>query len=189
MANEFGRAKTYEVYGLDDRLKIIAKQVDESTKDPWTYTFASELVSGTRLDARPTQNDGSEWQEINAVYWWFANNVRYNPDTVNYDVFRTLKQTVAHRQGDCDCLTVSIASVMATLGYRVGAKAISKDGSNWHIYPIVALPRDSSNYQGYVAMDVTQPGSSPGWEPGAEYRRYTYYITWEPDGKYSKEAA
>ncbi|MGW8180866.1 MAG: hypothetical protein ACWGQW_19215, partial [bacterium] len=93
MANEFGRAKTYEVYGLDDRLKIIAKQVDESHKDPWTYTFVAEITDGVRLNARPTQNDGSEWQEINAVYWWFAQNIKYNPDTVNYDVFRSLRQT------------------------------------------------------------------------------------------------
>ena len=161
----YGIAKVHEVGSVEDRLALIAKQVDVSVRDPWTRALALEIVSQT-----PQHGDGLEAGEITSVFYWVKNNIQYRQDPRDYDLYATAKRTVQLGGGDCDDVTILVTALLSNLGYRIGAKTISPDGKNWHIYPVVAY-HTKSNPKLICTLDTTQPDSAPGWEPPMAYRR------------------
>lgn len=81
---------------------------------------------------------------------------------------------------NCDDHTILNAALLNSLGFRTGAKVISPDEANWHIYTVVGV------YPFYkptciIPLDTTQPGSYPGWEPPPVQRRFGYLVDFEYD--------
>lgn len=73
---------------------------------------------------------------------------------------------------DCDDAVISLMALLNSVGFRVGAKAISADGRGFgHIYAVVELPRYVQGARRVVPLDATEYEAYPGWEPGPEYRR------------------
>jgi len=174
-------SKVYDVATIEDRLALISRQVDlgSSGDDSWYIRkVALEMVRGTH------QLPGAEGekQEIATVYWAVKNDIEYRQDPEGYDLYASAKRTLESRSGDCDCHTILVASIMKQLGYKVGAKVVSPDGINWHIYAIVAYPRN--NPQGYVAMDTTAYSSGPSWEPDMKYRQKEVKADFHTGGGY-----
>lgn len=72
--------------------------------------------------------------------------------------------------GDCDDHTILVGSLLASLGYKVGARAWGPDKSRpiyTHVYCIVAVPKKGPWPRGYTGhgMDTTVSQSKVGWEP------------------------
>jgi hypothetical protein len=172
------------VYTMQDRLDLIAKRVDASirtpqkTKDGQQFMLrdlALEVVSGA-----PQHGQESEKQQIDRVFWWVKNNVEYRQDPADYDMYMTAGRTIAAGGSDCDDHTILNAAMLNSLGFRTGAKVVSPDGANWHIYAVVgAFP--FYNPTVIIPMDTTQPGSYPGWEPPIEQRQFGYLVDFEYD--------
>lgn len=86
---------------------------------------------------------------------------------------------------NCDDHTIVTASLLGNLGYVPGAKVISPDGNNWHIYAVTALyPRHdpSAPTARYIALDTTQTNSYPGWEPPKQFHKYSKTVTFAERG-------
>lgn len=86
---------------------------------------------------------------------------------------------------NCDDHCILISSLAGNLGFIPGAKVVSPDGANWHIYALTSVfPR--SNPQAptarYLALDTTQPQSHPGWEPPAKFQRHSRMVTFTESG-------
>jgi hypothetical protein len=86
---------------------------------------------------------------------------------------------------NCDDHAILTDALLGNLGFIPGAKVISPDGANWHIYAVTSLfPRHNPQAPTarYIALDTTQPPSTPGWEPPAKFRRFEKTVTFTENG-------
>ena len=83
---------------------------------------------------------------------------------------------------DCDDATIGLCSLLASVGFRVGAKVIGQnvDAFN-HVYAVVEYPRYVGGAKRIVTLDATEPESYPGWEP-EPYSRRAERIYWYTEG-------
>jgi hypothetical protein len=89
---------------------------------------------------------------------------------------------IAH---NCDDHTILNAAMLTSIGFRCGARVVSPDGANWHIYSVTSLfPRHNPQAPTarYIALDTTQPPSTPGWEPPMKFRSHEKVVTFTENG-------
>jgi hypothetical protein len=174
-----------QVFTMKDRLDLIAKRIHSSIikpqkrKDGSQYMLrdlALEVVNGVKQHGQVAEDE-----QIARVFWWAKNNVEYRQDPADYDMYMTAGRTISAGGSDCDDHTILNASMLSSLGFMTGAKVISPDNLNWHIYAVVgAHPFYDPTVS--IPLDTTQPSSYPGWEPPASQRQYSYMT----DFKYDK---
>jgi|GEM_PF-4709216 len=169
MSTGFGQVRVYNnASDVKSMIRLVAKQVDASVRDPWTRAYASEIVRGSRQHV--VAGGPSEEDMIARVFWHVKNNILYVQDPRGYEWIGTVKRTVQMGAGDCDDHVVLVASCLSVLGFATGARVISTDGSNWHIYALCGFDPIYSPTR-YIALDTTQKESYPGWEPPPALRR------------------
>ena len=149
------------VSGLDQRMKLIAFWTQRSIMDPFAHEWTLETVRGC-----PTKDDACE---INAVFRRLKETVRYAYHPRGLDRFQTLGATLRLRSGDCDNMTVALNTALHILGYAVGARIVSSDGTAWeHVYGLIGLPRNDPTYalplDLTVGPDLTPASAVPGFE-------------------------
>jgi len=70
---------------------------------------------------------------------------------------------------NCDDATILVASLAASIGFMVGARAWGKgtSGDLLHVYPVAAVPKSGPWPREYLGhgLDITVPQSEVGWEP------------------------
>lgn len=74
---------------------------------------------------------------------------------------------------DCDDAVIALCSLLGSIGFKSGAKAISEDGQSYnHVYGVVELPRMSPSdaNRRIVPLDITEYEAYPGWEPPPQSR-------------------
>jgi hypothetical protein len=183
--SNYGSSTVHNVYSVSDRLKLINDQVFASSRDPETRALALELVRGT-----VQHGDQSEIQELSRVFWFVKNNIEYRQDPFQYDLYATAKRTLQMKAGDCDDHTILVGALISNLGFIPGAKIVSPDNANWHIYAVTCVwPRSNPDAltARYVALDTTQTPSVPGWEPPPAFQRYRKLVTFSDRGPIIKE--
>jgi hypothetical protein len=170
---------------MEDRLRLLSERVDQSVRQPQKRndgsTFmlrdlAVEIVRGT-----PQHGTASEIEQLKRVFWWARNNVEYRQDPRDFDYYQSAGKTISSGAGDCDCHTILVGGLCVCLGYTAGCRVVSPDGQSWHVYSIVGV-RTFSNPTTVVALDTTQPGSTPGWEPDMRYRQFELQVTFLAHG-------
>lgn len=178
--SQFGTAEVHNVFSLTDRLVLINTQVLKSLRDPSVRALALDLVRGT-----PQHGNESELAELSRVFWFVKNNVEYRQDPHLYDLYSTAARTIQVKSGDCDDHVILVDALIGNLGYIPGAKIISPDGANWHIYAVTSVfPRQNPQAPTarYMALDTTQTASYPGWEPGKAHQKYAKVVTFTESG-------
>lgn len=171
MSGNFGTATVHTLNDIDERVALIGKQVDVSQRDPRIRAVALKIV-----EAGPFYGAEGENAEIVQVFRFVKDNIQYRQDPRDYDYYATAWRTLQFGSGDCDdhcCLT---AALLHNLGFRTGAKVISPDGVNWHIYAVAGINSRAEPSQ-VIALDTTQKESYPGWEPPAMYRKHEIQAT------------
>jgi hypothetical protein len=91
---------------------------------------------------------------------------------------------------NCDCHTCLVNALIGNIGFVPGAKIISADGSNWHIYATTCVFPRHNPYavtSRYLALDTTQTPSFPGWEPPLKFRRFAKMVTFTDAGPRIRE--
>jgi hypothetical protein len=91
---------------------------------------------------------------------------------------------------NCDCHTILVNAMIGNLGYIPGAKVVSADNANWHIYAVTCVfPRHNPEAPTarYVALDTTQTPSVLGWEPPRQFQRYSKLVTFTDRGPSIRE--
>jgi hypothetical protein len=123
----------------------------------------------------------SDSDQIARIFWHVKNNIAYVQDPKGYEFIATAKRTVQLRGCDCDDCVVLVCSLLSSLGFSTGARVISRDGINWHIYSLVGFDPSYAPTK-YIALDTTQKESTPGWEPPVIMRRKQIDVMFH-DGK------
>jgi hypothetical protein len=107
---------------------------------------------------------------------FLKNGLRYVADPRAADFYTGAKRILsecAHSRacaGDCDDHTILVGSLLAAIGFKVGARAWGPDPRRevfTHVYPIVAIPKRGPWPHGYTGhgLDTTVEKSDVGWEP------------------------
>ena len=167
----YGKVRVHQLNSIEDRLRLIGEQVDKSQRDPWVRALALEVAQGAKK-----HGDIGEDEELVRVFNFVKQNIDYRQDPRDYDMYATAKRTMQLRGGDCDDHTILVAGLLNNLGFLTGAKVISPDNVNWHIYPVAGV-RSRANPSAIVPLDTTQPESYPGWEPSAYQRNHEILAT------------
>ena len=163
------------VYTMQDRLDLVATQIDKSITTPQIETpqgkrmlrdLSLEIVQGS-----PEHGQAAEDAEMTAIFNWVKANIEFREDPFGYDEYRSAGRTITARAGDCDDHCIVTASLLTCIGFRCGSRCISPDQNGWHLYTIVgAHSRQKPEF--VFPFDTTQTGSFVGWEPRPEQRRY-----------------
>lgn len=137
----------------------IVNLVKQGRSDPHIKAVATEVIlqSGVRF--------GDDIGELRAVYEFVQGRVRYIRDPYGKDVYQSAEDTLEkYKTGDCEDLTILIASMVLSIGYPVAIKLASIGGEIWdHIYPLAGIPPEIPSK--WVAMDATIVNGRLGLEP------------------------
>jgi len=168
---------------MRDRLVLIARMVDSSIRKPQTTPdnkqyMLRDLVTGEIVRGAPQHGTDYEDACVSRVFWWIKKNIEYRQDPVDYDYYMAAGRTINSRAGDCDDHAVLNTSMLSSIGFRCGARIVSPDGSNWHIYALAGV-RSFARPSAVIPMDTTQTEAYPGWEPPIGMRRYEMQTTFQ----------
>lgn len=190
-----GEVAYWETNSLDEHVALIARQVQRSVDDPGTRQLAVKLVSGRpdgTSQGRPyieawgkpywmpqAQECAPQSAECESTLIWnfTVQNVRYVLDPDGYDLFSTLKHTLAVGGGDCDDMVITMAALHRALGFQhLRARIVSTRGQTWeHVYLMVGFPK-SGPVKRWVSLDPTVKGATPGWEYGSSSHKVDFVL-------------
>ena len=145
-----GQLRRMSVAGLNGKINEIRKLIKEGKQDPFIYRLARQILQGT-----PARNGE---MEARAIFNWVRKNIRYTGDVKGLDTFQRARRTVELRAGDCDDMTILIASLLESTGHNVKLKVVSAQGDTWGSH----LPHWSA------CQDSSQAG---GWRWTLHYQR------------------
>ena len=167
-------AAIWETHNLNDHLALLQRQVRRSLDDPETHRLALTVAQGQsdRVTAwgrshrmtKKTSRSNDPCCDIAQVWNFGVLNVAYVKDPDEYDLFCTVKHTLAAGVGDCDDSTILQGALLKALGFSdVRARVISVDGRRWaHVYTMVNDRKDGDGR--LIALDPTVRNATPGWE-------------------------
>ncbi len=143
----------------------ILRLIKEGREDPRIYEVTRQVISqsGTRF--------GYDIDELEALYQFIQGRVRYVRDPYGKDTYQGAVDTLdKFKTGDCEDLTILLASMVLTVGYPVALKLASIGGEIWdHIYPLAGMPPQEP--EKWVAMDATLIYGRLGQEPERAYEK------------------
>jgi transglutaminase-like putative cysteine protease len=154
--------RAHQVRTLDDRVAILRRMAwlgDAAfgrrnppiggLKDPRMRQIGLEVTRGC-----PARSDSCE---LNAIYEFVKQNVRYTGDITDKDTFQTAWRTLQMAGGDCDDAAILNAVLAMENGFQTRFRITSNTGATWdHIYCLAGVPKN--NPRQWVALDTTLPG-------------------------------
>lgn len=108
------------------------------------------------------QPEKHEYAEVEAIFEWVRDRIRYTRDVHGVETLMTPPQTLASGLGDCDDQSCLLACMLEAIGYPTRFVVAGYNGGDYeHVY----LQAWVGNT--WVSMDPTEPHPM-GWEaPGA----------------------
>ena len=128
---------------LDDRISWLEQEINEGKRDPRIRRIAGEVLAGSDVADGQWNVKERDWRgEVAAMYEYVRNNARYTHDPFEVELFQRPRRTLENKIGDCDDLTILLASLLQCVGYSVRVRVIGMKGSRvfQHIYLLVGLP-------------------------------------------------
>jgi len=167
------RGRITTVNSTDDRVELIARNIQKGRISPLVHIFASQALTDRCGDAWCVAE--KDWTgEIQQIGAHIRRTIRYTLDTHNIDTYRTPDRTIQLALGDCDDMVALAGSVLQAVGYPILIKVIQMEGEPdfHHIYLMTGTPPE--NPQDWIAVDATQP-QPVGYEPPGiiDHRHYT----------------
>jgi hypothetical protein len=97
--------------------------------------------------------------EINALYSFVRDRIRYVRDIRNVETLHTADRVLANKQGDCDDKSVLLASLLESLGHKTRFVAVGFKAADFnHVYVEVYVNGK------WLPLETTEPVNA-GWSP------------------------
>jgi len=167
----------YKVNSDDDRIKIIAQLIEEGMVDPVVRKTVLEIVKDCK---------SKDWKcEINKIYKWVKENIKYRYDPIGIDAYHSARRILETRSADCDDYAILAGAMFASLGYPIILRIVAKtkDRKYHHIYPVIGVPPHKSlkDVKKWIPLEFTVPQiNKPGVEvPYAKKKDYYIQFTGE----------
>lgn len=116
-------------------------------------------IRGLALELTQHLHQKDYFGEIQALFDFVQNRVRYIRDVNNVETIQTPSVTLENRAGDCDDKSSLLAAMLESIGHPTRFKAVGfEPGQLEHVYVETKLGSQ------WIALDATEP-NDPGWEP------------------------
>lgn len=150
----------------------MARLVREDTiKDEGLQRFAAQILINAGLDSHANKRD------VIAAIFRYVKQVKYIHDPAgSFDSVQNARTTISKGFGDCDDLSVLLATLLAQVGLTprfVLARYKEKSRGYDHVYVDVELPQAEG---GRIALDPSANRRGAGWESLKSIERLTYPI-------------
>lgn len=175
-------ARFLDAKSQEHALKLLGELTQRAAVNPVIRNTALRIIGSAGCGSREDQC------EIEAVFNAvksgdpavrpFHNGFKYVADPRFSDYFASPVDIVNNCAkgacgGDCDEHAALIASMLASIGWKVGLRAYGVAGSGGysHVYAVVAFPKkprvrgDKVAWDKVVALDTTVDSSRVSWEP------------------------
>jgi len=156
------KTRTVGVNNLKERIALINHFIQEGKKDAQIRRLASGVLS---------QRCGKEWcipekdwdAEVEAIFLWIRNNVRYTLDPWELELFQKARRSLENRTADCDDQVILAGAMLQVVGYPIRLIVVDTGkGGYSHIYLSVGLP--PLDPKKWLPFDLTATTEPLGWE-------------------------
>jgi len=156
------RMRTVKVRDIKDRIALINYYIQEGKQDAQIRRIASAILN---------QRCGNEWcipekdwkAEVEAIFEWVRNNVRYTLDPNELELFQRARRSLENGTADCDDQVILAGALLQAVGYPLRLVVIDTGrGGYSHIYLHVGLPPVEPRR--WIAFDLTATTEPLGWE-------------------------
>ena len=140
------------VSGVFETLRLMRQLVDRYKTHP--------LIRQTAISVAFLTPAHDEVSEVEAIFSFVRDHIRYTKDVYGIETLSTPDKTLQTRVGDCDDMTVLLASLLESIGYATRFVIEGyQDGQTWeHVYLEVCFKNT------WVALDPTELVAM-GWAP------------------------
>lgn len=107
--------------GVEQTVALMRQLVDEALRDPSVIRLAADIVRPF-----PAFDDLAE---ANALYEWVRRNIRFTKDPVNKEKLYPPAELLKIRSGDCDDISMLLATLLMAVGYPARLMTIAAPGS------------------------------------------------------------
>jgi hypothetical protein len=107
--------------GVEQTIALMRQLVDEALRDPSIIRLAADIVRSV-----PAFDD---FAEANALYEWVRRNIRFTKDPVNKEKLYPPAELLKIRAGDCDDISMLLATLLMAVGYPARLMTIAAPGS------------------------------------------------------------
>jgi len=150
---------------IEERIDLIFEEIEDGKADPKIRLLVANIIR----DIPERDYLG----ELNAIFDWVKQNVRYTHDPYNLELFNRPKRVIEYGIADCDDLTILLGSMVQTIGYPIKLRVIGVNSDEpEHIYLMAGIPPiENSEPSDWIAMDasVDEP---MGWQIDRDKVRY-----------------
>ncbi len=144
---------------------------EDTVRDEGLQRFAAQILINAGLDSHAPKRD------IVAAIFRYVKQVKYIHDPAgSFDSIQNARSTIAKGFGDCDDLSVLLATLLAQVGLQprfVLARYKEKSKGYDHVYVDVSLTQKEG---GRIALDPSANRRGAGWESLKSIERLTYPI-------------
>ena len=146
------------VAGTRATLAQMASWVRLYRVEPQIRAFAEQIIANV-----PSKD---EYAEINAIFEWVRDNVRYTQDVRDVEMLKSPDALISERFGDCDDMSTLVSTLLETVGYttRLVAVGYTQPGVYEHVYAEVILNG------AWVSLETTEPVSLGFFQPNERAR-------------------
>lgn len=139
--------------GVDETLDAMRSYVRIFKKAPRIRNTAARIVASVPNRAWALQ--------INAIFVWVQQNIRYVGDVTDVETLQTPEQTLDIGGGDCDDQVTLLAAMLESVFFHTREVAVGfVPGEFEHVFLQVQLPDQSR----WFSLDPTEPYPM-GWQP------------------------
>ncbi len=151
------------VAGVRATLAIMQRLARQGRKDPGVIALAEQVVK-----ACPANDTKCE---IGSLFYWVKSNIRYLRDVRDVEKINTAERTLRVRTGDCDDMSVLLASLLEAVGNKTKFWVVGlQSGEYEHVFVKVRLGT------GWVSLDPTVEQATLGWSPPNILRRMEAHV-------------
>lgn len=145
-----------------ETLKIMRQLVRMNKRDPAVRHMAATIISGLPSKA---------WRsEIDTVFYWVQHNIHFIFDTTDMEVLQTPQETLRTMIGDCDDISLLLATLLESIGHPTGFVALGKTANS--LEHVITITMDGARW---LPLDASVSDMPSGWFPPDARRLLTIY--------------
>jgi len=175
LAGSFSHSKTFVVddgdAGTAQTVSLMYQLIYQGSKDEEVNRRAIDILNSARV---PEWNFAAQRR---AIFNWFPRNVRFVRDVAGVETLRTARETLDRRAGDCDCQTILMGALLATIGNHVRITTVESQPGNPEFSHVFLEVLDGNRW---TPVDSARPGARFGRGPESYRRRYAWPNPYDP---------
>jgi transglutaminase-like putative cysteine protease len=147
--------------GTKKTVDYIVQLIRSGAKDFCVRQRAIDILIRTHV--RPKDYLG----EIQTLFEWVKNNVRYTRDIHHVELLHSARRMLELRAGDCDDMTILLASMIKSIGHPVRLVLVGFNPRNKKLFSHIYLEALCKGL--WIPLDATM-NRPIGWAPRADHK-------------------